>query len=322
MRLTNSIMTKNYLNSLNKSLSEMSNTNTLIAAKRKYMHFSDDPANAMRAMKVRVGITRVDVYTENLLDAKDILSQYESTISNINTLMSEAVAQVFQGMTGTSDENVRKAVASALRGFQDSILAAANAQFASDYIFGGDSVGNKPFTVDEDGKLMYKGQPVDTGTFVEEERYIDIGIGLEFDGGGEVVPVSAMNIALSGANLLGTGVDGDGITKNIYNMLGILAEKFENNDMTDIDTYYEKLQGMADNIRIQYVSIGERSNYITFFTERLETEQNNLLVKQNRLESLDLAEGITAFGEQELAYNACLQMGSKILQPSLLDFLR
>lgn len=105
-------------------------------------------------------------------------------------------------------------------------------------------------------------------------------------------------------------------------MLGLLAEKFESNDMTDIETYHKKLQGMADNIRIQYVSIGEKINYITFFTERLKSEQDKLLVKQNRLESMDLAEGITAFGEQELVYNACLQMGSKILQPSLLDFLR
>lgn len=300
----------------------MSNTNTLIAAKRKYMHFSDDPANAMRAMKVRVGITRVDVYTENLFDAKDILSQYESTISNINTLMTEAVVQVSQGMTGTGDASVRKAVASALRGFQESILAAANTQFAGDYIFGGDNVGEKPFDIGPDDKLTYKGQPVDTGTFDAEERYIDIGIGVEFDGSGKVILGSAMNIALSGAELLGTGVDGDGITNNIYNLLGMLADKFENNDMTDVDTYYKKLQGMADDIRIQYVGIGEKTNYITFFTERLNSEQTNLLVKQNRLESMDLAEGITAFGEQELAYNACLQMGTKILQPSLLDFLR
>jgi flagellar hook-associated protein 3 FlgL len=105
-------------------------------------------------------------------------------------------------------------------------------------------------------------------------------------------------------------------------MLGILAEKFENNDMTDIDKLYEKLQKIADNVRVQYVSVGEKSEYIKFFVDRLGSEQYNLMAKQTRLEGLDLAEGITKFANLELAYNACLQIGTKILQPSLLDFLK
>jgi phenylalanyl-tRNA synthetase beta chain len=43
--------------------------------------------------------------------------------------------------------------------------------------------------------------------------------------------------------------------------------------------------------------------------------------KSNKLEELSLEEGAIQFSQQELVYNACLQMGMKLLQPSLMDYL-
>ena len=322
MRLTNNMISKGYLKSLNSSQTEMNDMNTRIAAKRKYIKFSKNPVNAMKAMKVRQSLSRIDVYSSNLSSAQDILNQYESTISNINSLVTEATAQFMQGITGTSDESVRRTVADALRGFQKSILAAANAKYAGDYIFGGNNTGDIPFSISAGGKLLYKGQDVDTGVFGPEERLIDIGIGLTKDADGKIITQTAMNISNSGAELLGTGIDTDGITNNLYNLLGEMADILENNEADKFDIYTNKLQKKADDIRIQYVNVGEKSDYISFFTERLKSEQVNLQINQSKLESIDFAESITIFGELELAYNACLQMGTKILQPSLLDFLR
>jgi Flagellin and related hook-associated proteins len=315
-------MSKGYLKNLNSSLTKMNDMNTLITAERKYMKFSDDPVNAMKAMKVRQNLSRIDVYNENLSSAQDILSQYESTISDINNITTEALAQFSQGITGTSGESARESVAETLRSYQESILAAANTKYAGDYIFGGNNIGDVPFTVDSSGKLLYKGQDVDTGTFESEERLIDIGLGLSVGTDGKITSQSAMNISNSGATLLGTGTDSDGISNNLYNLLGEMADALENNETDKFDMYSSKLQSVADDIRIQYVGVGEKSDYITFFTERLSSEQSNLETNQNKLESIDLTEGITIFGEIELAYNACLQMGTKILQPSLLDYLK
>lgn len=322
MRLTNSMISKGYLKSLNSSLAEMNDMNTRITAERSYMKFSEDPVNAMKAMKVRQNLSRIDVYSDNLSNAQDILDQYESSISDISSIATEAIAQFSQGITGTSDDSVRASVADTLRGYQESILAAANTKYAGDYIFGGNNIGDTPFTVDGSGKLLYKGQDVDTGTFESEERLIDIGLGLSVGADGKITSQSSMNISNSGTTLLGTGTDSDGITNNLYNLLGEMADILENNETDKFDKYSDKLQSVADDIRIQYVGVGEKSDYITFFTDRLNSQQSNLQKNQNKLESMDLAEGITIFGEMELAYNACLQMGTKILQPSLLDFLQ
>lgn len=321
MRLTDSIITKNYLKNLNSNLKDLTDKNIRVAAQRRYMTMSEDPATALKAMKVRKNLYKNSIYAENLTNAQGILDQYESAIANINEIVTEAKAQVAQGRTGTSDELVRKSVANALRGYQTAILAAANTKYANDYIFGGESVGKPPFTVDENGNLLYHGKNVDTETFEEESRYIDIGLGLSIGEDG-VNSQSALNIANSGAVLLGTGKDKNGVTNNLYNLLGILAQKIENNDLEDIQIYADKLEEKSDDIRLQYVSVGEKTNYIKFFTERLKAEESNLKTKQSEFESIHIEEGIIEYSEMEVFYNACLKMGTKLLQPSLLDFLR
>lgn len=321
MRMTNSMMSNSYLNNLNTSSERMNTTNNLITAERSYLKISDDPATALKAMKVRKNLSRIEIYKDNLSDAQGIVDQYESSISSINTIAKEALAQVLQGITGTGDIDVKKTVASTLRGYQDTILAASNTKYGDDYIFGGEQVGTTPFTLDGSGNLLYNGQNVNTGTFEDEFRYIDVGVGLDVDGGGNVSPKSAFNVSTAGSKLLGTGVDANGITNNLYNLLGDIADKLEAGDLGDIQLYSDKLDDKAADIRIQYVSIGAKSDYITYFSDRLKAEQTNGSKRQSELEGIHVEEAIIVFGEQELAYNACLQMGTKLLQPSLMDYL-
>ncbi len=318
MRLTNNMLSENYLKNLNSTLEQLNNSNTRLAAKRKYMRFAEDPSSALKAMKIRKELSRIEVYNKNLTDIQGVLDQYETSISNINDILKEAVAQVMQGATGTSGSSVNKTVADTLRTYQDSILSAANAKYADDYIFGGEEVGEPPFTVNDSGKLLYKNVNVDTGTFAQEYRYIDIGLGLKESNTSK----TAFNIAISGVELLGSGVDGNGISNNIYNLLGQIANKLESGDTSNLELYTAKLNKKAEDVRLQYVSIGEKSNFVSYMKDRLEAEKINASKKQNDLEILDTAEGIIEFSELEFAYNACLSMGTKLLQPSLLDYLR
>lgn len=321
MRLTNKLVSDNYLKTLNRSLSDLTEIAEKVAAHRKFMRVSEDPAAAMRAFRLRESLGQNEIIRVNLSSVQGLLDEAESTVSIINDVMTEAMAQVMQGSTGTSDPVARATVANALRSIQTTILNAANAKYSDDYIFGGENTESMPFTLDESGRLLYKGQDVDTGTFEKEYKYVDIGIGLKIGADGTVSPESAMNAAFSGAELLGTGIDGNGLSNNLYNLLGTIADKLESGDLSDMDLYTKKLSDMADNIRLQYVSVGENSNFIKYFTDRLASQRLTDAKKQSELEVLEIDEGALMYSERELVYNACLQMGTKILQPSLLDYL-
>jgi len=320
VRLTNAMMANNYLRNLNRNTKELNDLNTKVSAQRKFLKMSDDPASALAAFGVRKHLTRIDMYDKTLKDSQGLLDEAEVSLSSINDTATDALAQVMQGITGTSDENARKVVATSLRSFQESILGAANAKFSDKYVFGGEGFEEMPFTLDGSGNLLYHGQNVDTGSFGAEHRYVDIGLGLSISGS-VVSPQSAMDTAYSGTDLLGTGVDGNGLSNNLYQLLGDIADKLESGDLTNMDLFVQKLESRSEDVRMQYVGIGERANYISFFADRLGREKIAAASKQNELESLSLEEGIMQFSEQELVYNACLQMGTKILQPSLLDYL-
>lgn len=321
MRLTDNMITGSYLKSLSKNMKELSDLNIKVAAGRKYMRMSENPASSVKAFDVRRDLSRIDLYASTLGDSQALLDEAETSLASISETATNALTQITQGINGTLDESDRLAVANTLRSYQQMVLGAANVKASGRFVFGGSGFGETPFTLNASGKLAYNGQDVDTGSFSAEHRYVDIGIGLAVSSGGSVSSQTALDVAYSGAELLGTGVDANGFPNNLYNLLGEIADKIEAGDLDDIADYTAKLEERSDNMRMQYVAIGEKSNYISFFTDRLYGEKITATSKQTELEGLSIEEGAIMFAEQENMYSACLQMGTKLLQPSLLDYL-
>ena len=92
--------------------------------------------------------------------------------------------------------------------------------------------------------------------------------------------------------------------------------------MPMLEKQLAKVAEKGDSILVQVAGIGERCQYVEFLNDRMELTTLNLQKKQMDIESADRAKSITDFKQADMAYQAALQMGSKILQTSLLDFLR
>lgn len=321
MRITNRMISNNFLRNLNDSLSNLIGLNEKISAGRNYMKVSEDPATMLKAMKVRQNLTRISLYQDNVAEANDIMTEVESSIKQLNSILVEVQAQISQGRSDTASEENREAIAAILKNYQLEIFDIANTKAADKYIFGGADMGKKPFTL-ENGILYYHGVDVnESSEFSEGSVYYDIGLGLEIDASGEIIEGTAFNVSNPGSIMFGTGTDSNGITNNIYNILGDIAELFANNDMTNIDAYVEKLETIFDDVVVRYAEIGQKTDFLSFLNERLATSEYNAQVKQKRLEGIDEAEAAVLFSQQEAAYNAALAMGSKIIPYSLLDYM-
>lgn len=324
MRLTNNLMTRNYLNSLNRSLSDLNDLSQSMTDGRKYEYGYQDPSTAAQAFKVRQDLTRNSLYQDNITAVSGQMTEAETIVSQLNDQIGEALTQVQQGSTGTMSAENRKVTASTLRSIQNQILSIANSKYSGKYMFGGSNVNNQPFTLDASGNLLYNGQNVNTGTFTSDVRYVDVGLGLATDASGNVVAGTAYDTSISGNVLLGTGMDAADptISNNLYNLIGQIATAFENNDMSKMTAYQNKLNAKKSDVMLQYVNIGDKGKFLEFMTSRYQTQETNLKAKQKSLEGVDSAKAITEFKQQDMVYNAALQMGVKILQPSLLDYLR
>jgi flagellar hook-associated protein 3 FlgL len=320
MRLTNNMIMKRYLRNINTSSKTLNKLSDIATSEQLYRKASEDPAAALKAFNVRNDLSRIDLYKKNIVDVKNILTDVETSISAINDLAIDIKAKIEQAKNTTYTETERAAIAAVLENMQVQILEIVNRKTADRYLFSGSSVTEIPFTV-EDGKLLYHGVDVDTGSFSKDSVYIDLGMGMSSGAGAPVTDNTAFDISYPGVNLLGYGVDEDGISNNLYNIISDLVEMVKNNDISNIDKYAAKFENKMSEILVQYADVGEKSNFIDFLDNRLDVDEENFMNKQISLEGADLAEALMNLEYQKLAYNAALKIGATVLQGSLLDYL-
>ncbi len=68
--------------------------------------------------------------------------------------------------------------------------------------------------------------------------------------------------------------------------------------------------------------LGSESSYLEYTQTRLDSEELSLSTRQDSLEFRDPAEAIMDYTMAEYIYNASLNMGSRLLQNSLFDYMR
>ena len=321
MRITNRMVTGTYLTNLNKSMSSLADISNKVTCGRSYLKASENPSTAIKALQVRQNLSRISLYQNNVSEASDMLTDAETAVSEISSILTSALESITQGTSDSYSADDRDAIAVVLRNYQSEIFDISNTKVSDKYIFGGTDRSSMPFQIVGD-TLEFQGVDVDSNaSFPEETLYYDIGLGLKTDASGQVEEGTAMNVALSGSEIFGTGVDDNGVSENLYNLLGQIAQMFEDDNVADLGNCVEKLESRHEDVILQYVNIGQKQSFTEFLTERYTTYETNALEKQTKLEGIDEAEGAMNYQNQKYAYQAALSMGSEILQMSLLDYL-
>jgi len=310
MRISDNTIIRNYMNTLSSGAEQRSQESLKVSTGRAYQTVSEDPVAAMKAMKIRRSLARIDDYQSNITDLKAVTDERESAFSELSDILTEVGALVGQGKTGTYSESDRASIASALRGYQETTFDIGNSSYCGKYIFGGTDEYEIPFSLDADGNLLYQGTNVDSGTFAPERFDMDISAG------------TTVNTAFSGVSLLGSGVDSNGLPNNVYNLIGEIASALENNNLSGMDTYSKKLTTVQEDVTVQHAEIGAQGKFIEFFSDRLTATETNLTERQTGLEGVDNAEAIMNYNLVSSAYDATLAMGAKIIPQTLLNYIR
>lgn len=352
MRITNKMITSNYLSNLSSLTSDLNTLNTKVSTGRSFLKSSEDAASAVRAYNIRTQLAKNDVYQENIKYADSSLTNAESSLDEVNTVVQEANEKILEAANGTNSQDERKIIAQELSILQQELLSALNSSSSDTYNFGGTNTSTEPFTVDTDGTLLYNGIDLDLvsddaavlaanptytdlSTLSSDSRYIDIGLNLSFTEttdalGNTVTSVDKSTVfsySIPGINITGYGTttlaDGTTTSNNLYNLMGSIITELES------DTYtYDKLDELnglfstaTENVINSITVVGAKSSYLEFMTDRLTTQELNLTELQTAVEGADPAETIVDYTAQQLAYEAALQMGVSLLQPSIFDYM-
>lgn len=168
--------------------------------------------------------------------------------------------------------------------------------------------------------------------YAEEATYVDIGLGMEEDENGNVVPSSAYNSALTGLDFMSFGVDEDGDSRNFISLmreLGQMAydadpDSGEWSDPAHADRAFvltKKLRESLGRGQEAHAELQVKCQYLQDNQTQLETTEDTLQTQRESLESIDPADAITDMLWAQYCYNAALRIGNDVLSQSLLDYM-
>lgn len=173
-------------------------------------------------------------------------------------------------------------------------------------------------------KSIAAGTVFDLNALANETRHVDLGLGLNFDSKGKLNTQSVFDVSMTGLSFLGFGMDADGEPNNIYSLLNKITADLDSPDFDLVATepIIGKFNVQRDNLLYRTTRMDAQANFMKFTKERLDESKINLNEKMVSVEMVEPAEAIMDFKMQEYAYMAALQMGTKIIQPTFLDFMR
>ncbi|BAC14462.1 flagellar-hook associated protein 3 [Oceanobacillus iheyensis HTE831] len=293
MRVTQSMLSNNMLRNLTNSNAQMNKYMEQLYTGKKITKPSDDPVVAMKGIGYRSELVRVEQYQRNTSEVNNWMDNSDSALDQATSAMQRLRELAVKANNGTNSEDELQSILQEANELKGHLTDIANTNVNGKYIFNGTNTDTPPVTVDEDGNI--------TTEFQDSDVVIEVSAGTKIKAnvdGGE---------AFGGDPDLFTAVD------NFIDNL----ESGEN-----LDESIGELDTGINQIINSRAELGARMNRLELIENRLSEQEIVATQTMSDNEDADYAETITKLITQESLHRAALSAGSRIIQPSLLDFLR
>ncbi|NLG33122.1 MAG: hypothetical protein GX550_06340, partial [Syntrophomonadaceae bacterium] len=225
------------------------------------------------------------------------------------------------GATGTVPQASMEALAEEVNGLIGELIQVANSSFGGRYIFGGTHTTMPPFKIkaQENDKIVEVQfiNPDFVASNPDIAQMLDNTYNLEF----EVEAGVTMDIS-SGKQTFHIDHEGNVSPGAIFNTLIQLRIDLENGDKEKTNQKLSIIDRHIDNILSERAVIGAKSKRMELAFNRFETYKVEIKDLLSKLEDVDYAEAMIRFKSQETVYQAALAASAKIIQPTLMDYLK
>ncbi len=301
MRITQRMMADRVLWNINFQQNTILQLQTHLATGRRVNAPSDDPIDARRAVNTRTAIAQSEQYITNLASAESFLRETATTVQTVNSNVQRLRELTIQGANGTYSQTELDNIAQEVDQILQAMVNTANHQVGNRYAFGGTRTSARPYveTVNASGTIT-------AVTYVGNDEYIEVATG---DG-----VTLAMNEP--GSRVFGNPQD-------LFQMVIDIRDNLLAGDQTSLqNARLTELESARAQLGQTLARVGARQNRGLRATVEIE---DFVLSSQELLSDTidaDFAETIINLNAQSNAFQAALTAGARVIQPSLLDFIR
>lgn len=298
VRVTQTMLNSNMLRNLNNSMHNMDKLQHMLSSGRKVEKPSDDPVVAARGMFYRSSLMENDQYKRNVDEAQSWMDMTDATMDEMGNIMKRVKELlVYSGDGAVSPEDL-KTMGAEIEELKNHMGTLANQQINGKYIFAGTDTNKAPFDANA---LGGKGDFVSTNA-------------------------SPINLEVSQNVFVTSNVNAQNIFNypnaagNVFKVLNnIIDELKAGRSATQFQTV---MDDQFDNLLAERATLGASVNRVELIAERLDSQEVSITGLMSKNEDADMAKVMTDLKTQESVHNAALGAGARIIQPTLLDFLR
>lgn len=293
VRMTQNMLAERSTLSLQGSLQRLARTQETLSTGKRINRPSDSPADSSTAMRLRVSVADQDRYLRSAQDGLGRLATMDSTMASMADNLRRANELALQGANGATSATAREALAVEVDQLREGLLSQANTTYLGRPVFGGVTPGTRAFD--------------DAGTYVGSTA-------------GQVTRTVADGVKLR-VDLPGTDVVGpDGA--NLFDDLTALSAALRADDVAGVRVGITAMQSRLTNLGEQQARVGSVQRRADVAIQEATDRGFALRASLSEVEDADFPRTMIDLKVNEVAYQAALGATARVMQPSLLDFLR
>ncbi len=300
VRITHNMMASSMLADVQRNSTAMARTSQQISSGNRIDSAADDPVGATRALVIKSSLSANDGYKAAAEAAAGWTQTTEGALSSIVDIVQSTRELIVEANNDTLQPSDRQKLAAKLGEMLQQVKATANARYGDQYVLSGQRSDIPPYTAGATD--TYGG---DTGAVIRT-----------------IGPNQPVQVNVTGDTVLG-GTPGDG--KLLDTMRTAIANLNSGSAADLVNLRGPVLASLTTNLdqlltsRAQVASAAVRS---TLASDRIDELKVTMTDQLSQVMDTDYAEAITKLNSQKTIYQAALQAGAKVIQPSLMDFLR
>lgn len=292
MRVTQSMLSNNFLKHISNNYDKMGKIQEQMNTQKKITRPSDDPVVAMKGIAYRTSLTEVQQFKRNFSEAHNWLDNTDAALDQATKALQRIRELTVKAANGTLESDQREAIAKEIEQLRDQIKEIGNTQVGDKYLFNGTDTLNKPI-----GDIANNPDDVSKNSNL---------VKLELSKG-VYIEVNSTDV----------------FNKDLFEGLNKLVDDLKSgNDKVDLNDNISDIDKSINHILNERATVGARSNRIDLMEDRIDQQEINATKMMSKNEDVDMEKVITDLITQEAVQRASLGMGARIIQPTLLDFLR
>lgn len=309
MRVTQTMLTQTNLKHLSSSYNTLARVQEQLISGKRIQKASEDPVVAMQGMRYRTEVREVDQFRRNVSEATSWMDLTDSTLNEVTEAVKRIRELTTQAANDTYESSQRQIIKSEIDQLVEHIGSLANSKAGEKYIYNGTKTDEplinmdalKAFLADPSGdvnSIYPNGAPATSGK-------------IEFEvSKGIKVQVNMQPEKVFGAELF------QGLQK-LSSMLNTPTTTG-----ADLSAELATLDTLGQNLITERAELGARANRLELVDNRLQDHEIIAKTIMSDNEDIDIEKVIMELKSHETVHRAALSAGARIIQPTLLDFLR